>query len=243
VNELGEILRSARQKKNLSLSQVARATRIKQSYLEALEDGEYSVLPGPAYVTGFLRNYALYLGLHPDDLIQEYYAVQAPPQPRVKAATRVLASGHERQNRSKVLWALAAVILLLAGGYAIREYNNAIAHSYSAPLKLTPQNLGAPDPTPAPHRVRSAARIVQLRLQATAPVWVRVTADNHRVFQGLLRPGDARTRWLAHHTIYVVTYDGAHLRATYNGRRLGLLAHRPGLTVDLATPRAWQRVS
>src|SRR5881275_478435 len=87
VNELGEILRSARQKKNLSLSQVTRATRIKQSYLEALEDGEYSVLPGPAYVTGFLRNYALYLGLHPDDLIQEYYAVQAPPQPRVKAAT------------------------------------------------------------------------------------------------------------------------------------------------------------
>jgi hypothetical protein len=230
-------------KKHISLAEAARATRIKQSYLEALEDGEYSVLPGAAYVTGFLRNYALYLGLHPDDLVQEYYAIQAPPQPRVKAATRVLANGHERHNRSRVLWVLAAVVLMLAAGYAIREYNDAIAHPYSAPLKLTPQNLGAPDATPAPHRAQTAARSIQLSLRAMSPVWVRVTADGRPAFEGVLRPQNSASRWMAHRTIYLVTYDGAHLRASYNGRRLGLVAHRPGLIVDLGTAKGWQRVS
>lgn len=243
MNELGESLRSARQKKNATLSEVARATRIKQSYLEALEDGEYGLLPGPAYITGFLRNYATYLGLHPDDVVQGYYAMASAPQPRVKAATRVLASGHERRNRSRLLWIVAAVILLLAAGYAIREYNDAIAHPYSAPLKLTPQNLGAPDPTAVPHRSRAAPAMFHVRLRATAPVWVRVTADRRQVFEGVLRPGRVAMRWGAYRSIYVVTYDGAHLNVIDNGRRLGLIASRSGLVVDLATPSGWQRVS
>ncbi len=243
MNELGEILRTARQEKKLSLPEVARATRIKQTYLEALEEGDYGLLPGPAYITGFLRNYATYLGLHPDDVVQEFYAIQPSPQPAVKAATRVLANGHDRRNRSRLFWTLAGVVLILAAAYAIREYNAAIAHPYSSPLKLTPQNLGAPDPTALPRRAQQVPPHFRLRLRALAPVWVRVTADGRRVFQGILRPQSLQARWIAHRSIYVVTYDGAHLKALYNGRRLGRLANRPGLVVDVATPSGWRQVS
>jgi transcriptional regulator with XRE-family HTH domain len=95
------LLRNARQKQQISLDQASTATRIKPLFLEALEEGDYHLLPGPAYVTGFLRNYAQFLGLQPDEIVQEYYAEQPSPQPAVKAATRVLASGYERQLRAR----------------------------------------------------------------------------------------------------------------------------------------------
>ena len=240
LSELGEILRSARQKRHLSLAQAAEATRIKLSYLEALEDGEYSLLPGQAYVTGFLRNYAKFLGLHPDDVVQEYHACVPVPQPAVKPSTRVLESGYYRQTRARLLWALAGLLLILAGAYAVKQYNNTYAHPYSAPL-LTPSNLGANETGVVRHP--AAAQTITVHLQAIAPVWVRVTADHHRAFQGILRPGMRHKTWTAHQSMYVVTYDGAHLQGRYDGRFVGRLSTHPGLLIDLATPSGWQKVS
>jgi len=197
VSELGEILRGAREKKRATLLDAAQATHIQLVYLEALEQGDYAALPGPAYITGFLRNYARYLGLHPDDVVQAYPEHWPPPTPTVKAATRVLANAHQRQNRSRILWPLGALALLLAGGFAINQYNDTYAHPYT-PLNVTPANLGSPDPTPPPRHSSSLA--LRLKLRATAPVWVRITVDGRRVYQGILRPHTpaALRRWTAH---------------------------------------------
>lgn len=239
MSELGDILRSARHKKNVGLDEVAEATRIKRDYLEALEQGDYTVLPGPAYVIGFLRNYARYLGLHPDDVVQEYYDAHPLPQPGVKAATRVLANGHRRQYRTRVLWGLSVLVLLLAGGYAIKQYNDTYTHSYAAPL-VTPANLGATD---AAVVHRTAPTLVHLQLRAVAPVWVRVKADGKRVFQGILRPRSPAIPWTARHAIYVFTYEPARIQVFYNGRSMGRMANTAGLTVDEATPSAWRQIS
>ena len=237
MSDLGDILRNARHKKGVTLGQAAEATRIKRSFLEALEDDEFGILPGAAYVTGFLRNYASYLGLHPDDIVQEYYATYPPPQPTVKAATRVLANGRQRYNRTRLFWGLAALILLLAAGYAIQQYNNTYAHSYNSPLNVTPANLGAT----VSHQ--TAPPVVKLRLRPTAPVWVRVTADGRRLFQGTLHPRPAHAAWIAHRAIFVFTYEPSHLKVIFDGRHLGRMGTLPGLTVDEGTPSGWQQVS
>jgi len=240
LSELGDMLRSAREKRHISLAEAARATRIKESYLAALEDGDFSQLPGVAYVTGFLRNYSTFLGLHPDDMVQEYRAIIPPPQPDIKPSTRVLASGYERYNRTRLLWGLAVLILLLAGGYAIKQYNDTYAHPYSAPL-LTPANLGGSAPAVVHRAPQPVTFSVQIR--AVAPTWVRVTRDNLRVFQGILRSTQRLNAWSAHHSIYVVTYDGAHLNVAYNGHAFGRMALHPGLVIDLANLSGWHRVS
>lgn len=237
MSDLGDILRNARHNKGITLGQAAEATRIKRSYLEALEDDEFGILPGAAYVTGFLRNYAVFLGLHPDDIVQEYYMLYPPPAPTVKAATRVLANGRRSYNRSRLFWGLAGLVLLLAAGYAIQQYNATYAHSYNSPLNVTPANLGAT----VPHH--AAPAVVTLRLHATLPVWIRVTADGRRVFQGVLHPHPAHPAWTAHHAIFVITYEPSHLKVLYDGHHLGRLGTAPGLTVDEATPSAWQQVS
>jgi cytoskeletal protein RodZ len=72
MSELGRILVEARTAKELSLADVEKATRIRQKYLEAFEQGDYASLPRGAVARGFLRTYATYLGLDPDDALQRY---------------------------------------------------------------------------------------------------------------------------------------------------------------------------
>jgi cytoskeletal protein RodZ len=71
-HKLGEVLRAAREAKELDLIRVERDTKIRERYLSALERGEYRELPGAVYTKGFLRNYGAYLGLDPEYLIDLY---------------------------------------------------------------------------------------------------------------------------------------------------------------------------
>jgi cytoskeletal protein RodZ len=53
----------------VDLYRAERDTRIRVRYLAALERGDYRELPGSVYTKGFLRNYALYLGLDADEIL------------------------------------------------------------------------------------------------------------------------------------------------------------------------------
>ena len=76
MDEIGTILREAREMKNLSLGEVQEQIRINQRYLHALEEGEYEKLPTPVHVRGFLRNYARFLELDPAPLLERYGSQQ-----------------------------------------------------------------------------------------------------------------------------------------------------------------------
>jgi cytoskeletal protein RodZ len=88
MSELGARLRQAREGQGLSLAQASVDTRILQQSLAALEEGAYQRLPGDVVTRGFIRNYAQYLGLPADDLIELYRRERgATDQIRVVAAT------------------------------------------------------------------------------------------------------------------------------------------------------------
>ena len=76
MDEIGHILREARENKGLTLEDVQAKTRINVRYLAALESGHFEALPTPVHVRGFLRNYARYLGLDPQPLLDRYFTVQ-----------------------------------------------------------------------------------------------------------------------------------------------------------------------
>jgi cytoskeleton protein RodZ len=69
---VGQSLRQARQASGRDLGQVSAALRIRQDYLRAIEAGEYTELPAPAYAIGFIRSYAAYLGLDGDGLVRRF---------------------------------------------------------------------------------------------------------------------------------------------------------------------------
>jgi len=83
-------LQRTRQARRITLNQAALETRIRQTVLEALEDGDYHMLPPRPFLRGLLRNYALYLNLDPDLVLEEYdvetgvrppRAPERPPEP------------------------------------------------------------------------------------------------------------------------------------------------------------------
>src|SRR4029453_5252076 len=78
--EIGHSLRTARGRRGLGRAQVDADTHIRMRYLKALEDERFDLIPGAAYVRGFLRTYSNYLGLEADLFIEEYNARFAPPE-------------------------------------------------------------------------------------------------------------------------------------------------------------------
>jgi cytoskeletal protein RodZ len=79
MGEIGEILRERRMALKIDVHDVEEATKIRAKYLRALENEEYNLLPGGAYVKSFLRTYADYLELDSRALVDQYRA-QGPPQ-------------------------------------------------------------------------------------------------------------------------------------------------------------------
>src|SRR5436190_21583786 len=88
MSQLGERLRTARESQGIGLVQAAVETRILQRYLVALEEGDYQHLPGDVYARGFIRNYAMYMGISADELIEQYRRDRGISEPiRVVPAT------------------------------------------------------------------------------------------------------------------------------------------------------------
>lgn len=71
---LGQMLRDARERRGVSLRQIANATKISVSVLDALERNDISKLPGGIFGRAFVRSYAIEVGLDPEATIQVFIA-------------------------------------------------------------------------------------------------------------------------------------------------------------------------
>lgn len=72
MSGIGEQLRTAREAKGLSISDIEKATKIQGRYLEAIENNEFDKLPGDFYVRAFIRQYAQVVGLDGKELLSQY---------------------------------------------------------------------------------------------------------------------------------------------------------------------------
>ena len=80
MQTIGQRLRAAREEKQLTLDRVFEATRIRVAYLRALELDDLSSMPSPVQARGYLRNYAEYLELDIDQLLEDVRASQPPSE-------------------------------------------------------------------------------------------------------------------------------------------------------------------
>lgn len=69
---IGEILAEARNKLGKNIKEVEFETKIRAKFIGALERDDFDCLPGSVYARGFIKTYAVYLGLDPEPLIQQY---------------------------------------------------------------------------------------------------------------------------------------------------------------------------
>jgi hypothetical protein len=115
---LGETLRRARTTRNISLEDAERVTRIPRKYLEALELENFGILPAPVYARGFLRSYASYLGLEPNDLLP-FFPVGHVEEPRLDPLPEVDEPRTWNMNGIVAIAVVGLLILLVIGLYAV----------------------------------------------------------------------------------------------------------------------------
>jgi hypothetical protein len=118
---LPERLYAARERKGVDLYRAERDTKIRARYLGALERGDYKELPGAVYTKGFLRNYALYLGLDPEEVLDHWRRErgEARDAAPVIAVPRPIAAPRQGLTFSPsiVVVALLTVFVLAFGAY------------------------------------------------------------------------------------------------------------------------------
>ena len=180
--EIGEMLREARMRRRIDMTEVESATKIRGKYLRALENEEWDLLPGPTFVKTFLRTYAEYLGLDPRLLVEEYrQRYERPSTQDLTPFSAARARGRARRRRvpalGPVVVILGCVAVLLGSLWALGTWGDDDDGTPPPPNEVreteptaTPE--GSDDQPPAeeerpPQRVR-------LQLVATAPVYVCV---------------------------------------------------------------------
>ena len=72
METLGEYLKSKREARNVTLEEIAEATRIRKTILEAIENDRHDLIPPRVFTQGFLKSYASYLELDESDVIKRY---------------------------------------------------------------------------------------------------------------------------------------------------------------------------
>jgi transcriptional regulator with XRE-family HTH domain len=221
LSTIGEALRSAREAQGRSLDEAAVATRIKASYLEALEREQFGELGGSVYAKGFLRSYAGYLGIDPAPLLEAYRAQEQPDAPLFAHAPRAiggLKTGRRGPNWLAVAIACVSVILLVSLWGLLRP---APDPGDAQPAFVTTPATTAAAAKPPPATTAAAPRQVTLTLRYAGASWTRVTADGRLAFEGTPGPNQRRT-FKARRSLDLVLGYPAGVRLTVNGKDLGV---------------------
>lgn len=242
---LGEELRAAREARSLTLSDVSERIHIRTVYLQNLEDEDWRAIAAPVYVRGFLRTYARFLGLEPEQAVARFNATLPPSgyQPLDRSV-----GAEPRRGPSLWLWLVggAAIVLVayVAYNYIDLQRNQRAGPSVGA-VQASAIPSEAPTALPAgreskaalpvpPHPKASispvpAAEANSLSVQLVEPSWLRVTVDGAVALEGTFPTGTLR----AFHgkTVTVRAGNAAGVAVTAGGHSLGTLGG-PGTVVD-----------
>ena len=227
--EIGNSLRAARERRELSYAEIEQATKIRSKYIRALEEEEFTILPSDTYIRGFLRTYADYLGLDGEVYVEEY-------------ASRFLTSWRDdvparrprRRTRERTL-ERRAVLLALAGIGALTA------------LVFAAWRFGGSPPAPAPGLGTtpprsSSAAAPELQLTGVGGgtyVAVRRGGPNGKIVLEATVPRGGVEK-LAGRSFYLLVRRPKGLRLTFGGRAVALPAHA-NLRV-LVTPHGTTRL-
>src|SRR3954468_4041535 len=242
----GQMLRDARERRGMTLRQIANATKISVGVLDALERNDISKLPGGIFGRAFVRSYAVEVGLDPETTIQRFIAQF--PNDSVVAGHPVsdqvedhLAVESDRQTAGTFLWLMVIAVPVAAALLYFATLGRRAATAAPAPAAAAPRPpelAAAADPAPAPSPVESAAVVaaavtpagaadlrpaaampadsLTIALTATRPCWVSATVDGKKTIERLLQPGEQQTVAVRREMV-LTAGDAAAIAVQFNG--------------------------
>jgi cytoskeletal protein RodZ len=200
---LGERFRAAREARGLALSDVAEQIRIRTVYLAAIEDENWNAIGAPVYVRGFLRTYARFLGIDPEEAVAAFNGAHPAMASAGPPATERQAPETSARRGSALVWIAAVVAVLLI---AFVVYNELTMHRGQTAANVSQAGAG-PAATEAPSAAASSSPVAQpaetpapraadtrsLALVLSEPSWLRVTVDGNVSMEGTFPAGTSKT--------------------------------------------------
>jgi transcriptional regulator with XRE-family HTH domain len=229
--EIGEMLREARMRAGIDVSEIEARTKIRAKYLRALENEEWDLLPGPTFVKSFLRTYAEALGLDAKLLVEEY-KLRHERLSDVEMQPILPSSGGPQRRRPGVdvprSWLLGAGALGFAALLLVLGLTSSGSGTHHTTTGTPPPpglNHGRrPGHRPVPAQNPPRPQTVTLQILPTASVYVCLqTGKGHRLINGLiLSPGKRQQTY--HSRVFRVTLGNRSVRLRINGHTLSVPA-------------------
>ncbi len=250
---IGAYLRAARRKRRISIERAAEETRIRADFLMRMESDEFDFL-ATAYVRGFLRSYARYLGVDPEPVVEEFDRrfgagrVDTAQIAALERRTKRLPRERRRTNN----WAVAAVVALLGfTGLGIigilsspdepEPAPDDIAGSSPSPeVTVDPSPAASPSPSETPQTIAFDDGIDVEIVATKADCWVDVTADGQSIFSQTIPLGSGSGTLHADRQMNIVLGNAGGVELIVEGKRIRDIGGE-GEVVDLTLPRDLER--
>lgn len=225
METVGELLRAEREKKGLSIKEIETAISIRALYINAIEEGNYTIVPGEVYLKGFIRNYANYLGLDGKEMVASYRLAQQPVVPNIvdTPVEPPMETRTSTNNNSKKLLIISILAICVAGSAWWVLGNQTPAKEPLEAKQVQP----APVPTVpiATQPVAVQNNPVVIVAKYTEKCWTSVVADGKQIYEGTPQNGETIT-WEAQKNLTITAGNASGIDITYNGQSMGKLGQK-----------------
>jgi cytoskeletal protein RodZ len=232
---IGEKLKKRREELGIDLKQVANTLRIHYEYLKCIENNALDKLPAQVYTRGYIKEYARFLNVDPDPLLDEHAKSQSEsegesePVPQAPLKTKFVLP------RSVIFIAIAVIaIVLVAVGFFLR--------GSLAPPESTGEADHAADVKASPLPAAPAGSVKEntqapyvLKVIAEETSWLRVESGEGRSEEVLMQPGETK-EWTSQNGFDIKLGNAGGVKLIFNGKDLGTLGEK-GRVVRLRLAR------
>ena len=246
MQTVGKFLRAERLKKALSIKDVESAISIRALYLNAIEEGNYDIVPGEVYLKGFIRNYATFLGLDSQAVMELYRQNKEQTngnilveKPQEVIPAKPSPSGGGGGGLTKWL-TVAALAVLIIGGLtwwsSESQVNPVPPPSGAQQQSQQAKTQQGSQPTPAAQSVaptNSAVKVI-VTGKYSAQCWTQVIADGKAIYEGTPKSGESIT-WEAANKLSVKFGNAGVVDLVYNGNPVGKIGGNGEVVVKTFT--------
>ncbi|MCR5438967.1 MAG: DUF4115 domain-containing protein [Selenomonas sp.] len=256
---LGDMLRSERERQGLSIRDIEKGTSIRALYIESIEAGDYSQLPGEVYTKGFIRNYANFLKMDADAMVKHYMEENHPEKAAQQEAAAQQAATEtakkvekepafstgsdfrervEKSHKNQNLLLIAVLVLVVAAGafYLLNSDSKPAAKS-PAPAQTSSQQAKAPASEQSEKKAEAPKKAegVEVVAKVTDACWTQVKADGKTVYEGTLQKGKTET-WKAKEKLVIVAGNAGAVELKINGKDSGKMGAQGQVAEKIYTP-------
>lgn len=198
LEKIGNVIKTRREEKGLSINDVASAIKVNADYIRGLEDYRIDIFPAEIFFKGFLKNYAAFLELNAEELLNEYLKLKST----VVGDELPKIVNQKVESKSINASVIKYGVIIFIFGLIIFSWLRVTFINYQKKSELekriaTNFNVMTTAKEIALHEEKkkildTAQKNELIKIKVTDNCWVEVKVDNAKIFQGLLTQGDER---------------------------------------------------